>query len=150
MTDNTQRRQLWGLAGALLVCTFCTGCYDAQALLEARRKSSIRAQLEEVDLGEFRMALPQPYDVLQVAEIHFRPFVKVAHEDTIKLNKALENNRAKLQHQLLLAVRQLELSEIEDPELKALRNCIRQVVHELVPGEPVQTVGFHQFGFSNY
>jgi hypothetical protein len=63
-----------------------TGCYDAKALVDARRAVAVRARLVEVDLGEFRITLPGPYTERKRAEIHFRAFGQVANRD-LKLIK---------------------------------------------------------------
>ena len=55
--------------GIVAVCLLTAGCYDAEAMVKSRRELAIRAQLEEIDLGKFRITLPQPNETTEVAEI---------------------------------------------------------------------------------
>ena len=133
----------------LMACLPCAGCFDAEAMIEARRTVAIRARLEEVDLGEFRISLPQPVETAEVAEIDFHAFGQVTNRDLDKVKESLETLKPQLRHRLLLAARQLTVQEIEDPRLASLRAHIVDVVNETLPGEPLQSVGFYHFRFSN-
>ena len=133
------------LAGLLLV-----GCFDSQAMIDARRQVAVLARLEEVDLGKFRLTLSQPVQTTEMAEIEFHAFGQVANRDYDKVIEALEIHGPELRHRLLLAARQLNLQDIEDPEIDLLREKIAVVVNETIPGEPLQNVGFYRFGYYNF
>ena len=125
------------------------GCFDAESMVEARRAVAIKARLEEVDLGEFRVTLPRPPETNEVAEISFHVFGHVANRDLRMVQDALETHGPELRHKLLLATRQLGMEEIEDPQLQSLRNYVAEVINETLPGDPLQFVGFYRFSFSN-
>ena len=55
---NTLLRLACG--SVLMVCLAGSlGCFDADALIEDRRLVAMRARLEELDIGEFRVTLPR-------------------------------------------------------------------------------------------
>lgn len=135
---------------ALAMCVTLPGCYDAKALIDARREIAIRAKLVEVDLGAYRVTLPKPFTELERAEVNFHAFGQIAHRDLQKAKKTLDEVAPDLRHRLLLAVRQMRMSEIADPSLDSLRTSIAEAVNEMVEGDPVKSVGFYSFTFSNY
>lgn len=125
------------------------GCYDAKALVDARRAVAVRARLVEVDLGEFRITLPGPYTERKRAEIHFRAFGQVANRDLKLIKETLEKNGPDLQNRLLMVVRQMKMREIQEPSLNTLRSSIASAINDTLPGDPLQSVGFYHFGFVN-
>jgi hypothetical protein len=160
MPTNNPRSEFslgWRRRFTLLIVTICCavncaallGCYDAKALVEARRAVAVRARLEEVDLGEFRITLPGPYTERKRAEIHFRAFGQVANRDLKLVQETLEKNGPDLQNRLLLVVRQMKMQEIQEPSLDTLRGSIASAINDTLPGDPLQSVGFYSFGFVN-
>jgi hypothetical protein len=125
------------------------GCYEATALIDARREVAIKARLVEVDLGEFRITLPGPYSERKRAEIHFRAFGQVANRDLKMVRRTLESNGPDLQNRMLLVVRQMKMSEIQEPALNTLRESLATAINDTLPGDPLQFVGFYSFGFVN-
>jgi len=109
----------------------------------------MQERLEEVDLGEFRVSLPQPSETVEAAEIFFHAFGLVANRDMDEMLDSLEDFGPEFRHRLLLSVRQLTVKDIQDPPLTDLRKKISNLVNETLPGEPVQSVGFYRFGYSN-
>jgi hypothetical protein len=155
MNLSTQQRKIAKWRKRLHCCLpaiglLLSGCFDAEAMIDARRKIAILARLEEVDLGEFRLTLPRPAQSADMAEIQFHAFGQVANRDLDKVTEALETHGPELRHRLLLAARQLELENIEDPQLDLLRSQIAAVINETLPGEPLQSVGFYRFGYYNF
>ncbi|MCA9229065.1 MAG: flagellar basal body-associated FliL family protein [Planctomycetales bacterium] len=139
----------WQPVCLVLAILLCEGCFNAEALIESRRAFAIRARLEEVDLGKFVITLPQPADTVEAAEIYFHVFGQVANRDVHKVEELLISLGPELRHRLLLATRQLTVEDIQDPPLTALRTRIAEVVNETLPDEPLQSVGFYQFRYSN-
>lgn len=140
------------LTGWLLILAIGTvsGCYDETALIEARKAVVKRSRLEEVDLGEYRVTMPKPFSDMERAEVFFHAFGRVANKDLESVNKLIEQNGPELKHRMLLAVRQMHMEEIKDPNLKAVRESIKNSFNGTIEGDPIQTVGFYEFGFSNY
>lgn len=134
---------------AMIFCPWLLGCYDAKALIEARREVAIKARLVEVDLGEFHITLPGPYTERKRAEIHFRAFGQVANRDLKMIRRTLESNGPDLQNRMLLVVRQMKMSEIQEPALSTLRESLVTAINDTLPGDPLQFVGFYSFGFVN-
>lgn len=134
----------------LLACQAAlVGCYDAEALVKARREIAIKARLVEVDLGEFRITLPGPYMERKRAEIHFRAFGQVSHRDLRLVRATLAKNGPDLQNRMLLVVRRMKMQEIQEPRLTTLRESLASAINDTLPGEPLRSVGFYSFGFVN-
>ena len=96
------------------------------------------------------MTLPRAAKNADVAEIYFHAFGQVANRDLRQLESSLAEHGPQLRDRLLVATRELELDEFEDPALTSLRDQIASVVNELVPGEPLQSVGFYRFNYSDF
>ncbi len=152
LSSSSLRRRFAVLAASLCLLASCLalgGCYDADALIAARRAVAIRARLVEVDLGEFHITLPGPYTERKRAEIHFRAFGQVANRDLALVQETLEKNGPDLQNRMLLVVRKMKMHEIQEPALNTLRESLASAVNDTLPGDPLQTVGFYSFGFVN-
>ncbi len=146
-----QLRTNWRLGCWLAVtCLLLTGCFDASAMIEARRKVAVLARLEEIDLGKFRLTLSRPVQSDEMAEIQFHAFGQVANRDLDTVTDSLETFGPELRHRLLLATRQLKLEDLEDAGLDLLGSQIAEVINETLPGEPLQSVGFYQFSYYNF
>jgi len=142
--------QKWAFRCLPVLCLLLAGCFDASAMIEARRKIAILARLEEVDLGKFRLTLSRPVQSDEMAEIQFHAFGQVANRDLDKVTDALETYGPELRNRLLMAARQLKLEDIEAARLDLLRTQIVSVINETLPGEPLQSVGFYQFSYYNF
>ena len=137
---------------AMLLCmaTSTTGCFNADALIEARRTIVMRTRLEEVDLGKFRVTLPHAAEKTENAELYFHVFGQVANRDLTKVQEAIGKNGPEIRHSMLIAARRMTAEQLEDPQLNALRQSFAKVVNETLEGEPVQSVGFYRFGYMNF
>ncbi len=145
------RNPAWVIRRAMaVVCLSSVGCFDADAMIEARRKVAILARLEEVDLGEYRLTLPQPVQSTEMAEVQFHVFGQVANRDLDQVTEALETYGPELRSRILLAARQLNLKDLEDAQLKLLRTEIVQVVNDTLPGEPLQSIGLYSLNYYNF
>jgi len=149
MNNNTNWKRLLH-CGLPIPFLMFVGCFDSSEMIEARRKVAILARLEEVDLGKYRLTLPQPVQTTEMAEIEFHAFGQVANRDLDQVTEALETYGPELRHRLLLAARQLDLKDIEDAQLDLLRSQIVDVINETLPGKPLQSVGFYTFGYYNF
>ena len=149
--DAPRRLNIRWLVGVCLLTGLVavTGCYDADALIKARREIAIKARLVEVDLGEFRITLPGPYTERKRAEIHFRAFGQVANREARLVRATLAKNGPDLQNRMLLVVRKMKMREIQEPRLTTLRESLAAAINDTLPGEPLQFVGFYSFGFIN-
>ena len=134
------------VAGLLLQA----GCFNAEALIEARRLVAIRAQLMEVDLGNYRITLPQSSSLNETTEIRFHVFGKVANRDVKSVEEVLESEGPELRDKMIGVIRGLSPQQVEDPQLSALRQGIAAVINDSLEEEPVQSVGFYNFRYSQY
>lgn len=146
---GTRRLRVSAVATCALT-VFWGGCYDEQALIDARQATATKARLEEVDLGRFRVTMPRPSSELERDEVIFHVFGRVANRDLPIVQQLLAKNRPELNHGLLLSIRQMGMDEIADPALEELRETIKKSFNEMVEGDPIQSVGFYEFGYSNY
>lgn len=134
----------------LFVLTSSVGCFNADALIEARRTIVKRTSLEEVDLGRFRVTLPHAAEKTENAELYFHVFGQVANRDLDKVKKSIERNGPEIRHSMLIAARMMTAEQLEDPQLKDLRQSFAKVVNKTLEGDPVQSVGFYRFGYMNF
>lgn len=153
--ENTNCRiTRWRLAGyvGLPIAMLLTsaGCFNAEAMLESRRAIVVRTQLEEVDLGKFRVTLPHAVERTDSAELHFHVFGQVTNRDLDNVEKALKKKGPEIRHRMLIAARLMTIEDLEDPKLTALRGSIAKVVNESLKGEPIQSVGFYRFGYMQF
>jgi hypothetical protein len=126
------------------------GCFNAEAMIEARRVIAIRTRLVEVDLGEFRVTLPHAAQRTESSELHFHVFGQIANRDLEIVEQLLERSGPEIRHDILMAARLMSVEDLEDAKLAKLRDRISQVVNESLEGNPVQAVGFYRFGYMNY
>jgi hypothetical protein len=147
-------RRLSARAGLLVVLLLASltsvGCFNAEAMIEARRVIAIRTRLVEVDLGEFRVTLPHAAQRTESSELHFHVFGQIANRDLKKIEQSLEKSGPEIRHDVLMAARLMSVDDLEDPKLAKLRDHIVQVVNESLEGEPVREVGFYRFGYMNF
>lgn len=125
-----------------------SGCFNADRLIESRRLTAIRAKLQEVELGDFRITLPQGDTFDETTELHFRVFGRVATRDAKTVGELLENYEPQIRDQMLVATRGLSREDIEEPKLSALRKTIAEVINGYLEDEPVQSVGFYTFRYA--
>ena len=118
-------------------------------MIEKRRAIAILTRLEEVDLGEFRISIPRPSEEVTAAEIYFHAFGQVENRDIKRVHASLEKYGPELRHRMLIASRSLAIADLKDPNLKQLRKNIAQTVNENLEGDPLQSVGFYNFRYSN-
>ena len=134
----------------LLASPAFIGCFNAEAMIEERRVMAIRKRLVEVDLGEFRVTLPQIADHTESPELHFHVFGQVANRDLDAIEELLEKNGPEIRHDVLIVARMMTIKDLEDPKLATLRSRISQVVNDSLEGDPVQAVGFYRFSYMNF
>lgn len=126
------------------------GCFDADAMIDARRVIAIRARLVEVDLGEFRVTLPHAVERTDSSELHFHVFGQVANRELKKVEEMLKKKGPEIRHRMLIVARLLTIEDLEDPKLSALRSRIAEVANESLEDEPIQAVGFYRFGYLKF
>jgi hypothetical protein len=134
----------------LLASPTFVGCFNAEVMLEARHVVAIRKRLVEVDLGEFRVTLPQAAERTESPELHFHVFGHVANRDLDDIEEMLAKNGPAIRNNVLIVARMMTIEDLEDPKLAALRSRITQVVNDSLEGKPVQEVGFYRFGYMSF
>ena len=135
------------LALLLVLCgtSWMTGCFDAEAMIDSRKKMVQLTRLEEVDLGSFRVTLPYQPQSNYSFVVDFHAFGRVTHSNYKKVTRIIERRGPELKHRMLIAVRELELQELQEPTLDTLRINIEQVVNEALVDHPMQAIGFYRF-----
>ena len=124
------------------------GCFNAEAMIESRRLTAIRARLQEVDLGQYQVTMPVGTWHDATTELDFHIFGKVATRETNTVQEVLETVRPEIRDQLLKVTRELSAEELEDPKLTSLRERIAAVINGFLEEELVQSVGFYHFRYS--
>jgi hypothetical protein len=144
--------RLPSLARCLLACSLpgmLSGCFNADAMLESRLKNARLTTLEEVELGEFQVTLPQLPDSSATTVVDFHAFAHVANRDVSKVTEMIEQRSPELRHNMLIAVRNLNLEELEEPSLDTLKKDIEQVANDSLAGTPLRAIGFYRFSMSS-
>ena len=131
----------------MIVGSLCAlgGCLDAESMIASREKAVQLARMEEVDLGSFHVSLPNLPNKSASALVQFHAFGQVPNSETKAVTASVEEHSSELRHRMLLAVRELNLDELEEASLDTLRQNIEQVVKETIPGDAIQSVGFYRF-----
>lgn len=136
----------WGALCALLLAE-TVGCYDAAVLMKARQESHDRVQMDEVDLGTYRITLPHTLGESIDCVVDFHVFGQVMRGDREAIDAALQMRGAELRSAMLVAVRSMDERTFEEPKLTALRKSIAEVVNGVVGRRVVKSVGFYRFSF---
>ena len=124
------------------------GCYDAAALLKARQDSRDLIQMEEVDLGAYRISLPHKLGEATDNLIDFHVFGQVARGDRQAIDDALRMRGAELRSKMLVEVRAMSPKTFEEADLATLRNAVAEVVNTALGRRVVKRVGFYRFAFN--
>ena len=124
------------------------GCYDAAALLKARQDSRDLIQMDEVDLGAYRITLPHTLGEATDNLIDFHVFGQVTRGDRQAIDDALQMRGAELRAKLLVEVRSMDPRTFEEAQLATLRNAIAAVINDTLGRRVVKQVGFYRFAFN--
>ena len=125
------------------------GCFNADAMLETRFKNARLSTLEEVELGHFQVTLPQLGQSIVATVIDFHAFARVANRDVSEVTKTLKRRGPEIRHNMLMAIRNLKLEELEETSLDSLKSDIEHVANESFEGTPLRGVGFYQFSLAS-
>lgn len=128
---------------ACLAAPLC-GCYSGEKLVEQVRKRAIRTRMDELPLGNFRVTLPTPIDGADMTEIDMRVYGEAPRYRIGKLEDELATKSHLLGDRATRILRQIELGELIDPNLESLRERMLQAVNEVLEGEPIEAIGFHE------
>jgi flagellar basal body-associated protein FliL len=136
------------LAIALLTAPALAGCYNAEALHKERQEADTAISLEEVDLGAFRITLPHILGDASDSVVDFHAFGQVALRDKKETEHELESRGPELRSRMLVAIRALNDSHLEEPKLSTLRKNIADVINGALDRKVVKQVGFYRFTFT--
>lgn len=124
------------------------GCYDTAALLKARQDSRDLIQMDEVDLGAYRITLPHTLGESTDNLIDFQVFGQVTRGDRQALDDALRMRGAELRAKMLVEVRAMDPRTFEEAKLTTLRKSIAEVINGTLGRRVVKHVGFYRFSFN--
>jgi hypothetical protein len=124
------------------------GCYNAEALQQARRVETDMEQLAEVDLGAFHVTLPQATGEAGGCVVDFHAFGRVARGERDNVAKALVERGPELRSLMLLALRGMTTEELEEPTLDSLRETIAGAINQALEKQHVKNVGFYDFSYT--
>ena len=124
------------------------GCYDTAALLKARQDSRDLIQMDEVDLGAYRITLPHTLGEATDNLIDFHVFGQVTRGDRQAIDDALQMRGAELRAKLLVEVRSMDPRTFEEAQLATLRNAIAAIINDTLGRRVVKQVGFYRFAFN--
>ncbi len=142
---RTPRSREWAALMLLGGLSLLAGCFDADAMIASRHNLVQLTRLEEIDLGAFLVTLPYRPNSISSMVVDFHAFGRVTRGNYKKVAKAIEQRGPELEHRMLIAVRELELQELQEPDLDTLRTNIQRVVNETLDDQPMQAIGFYRF-----
>jgi hypothetical protein len=137
-----------GLAIVLLAAATLPGCYDGGAILEAHKEETNLVRLDEIDIGEFRITLPQSPGRPSGGVIEFHVFGQVERRDRDQVASALQFNSAEIRYRVLLLTRGLTEEQLDEPKLSTLRKEIAKIANTSLESKMVRNVGFYRFAFT--
>jgi len=123
------------------------GCFDAEQITAARRDAANGLKLVEVDLGEYRITLPKLPGDEGGGIIDFHAFGQVTARDKASLEAELAQRAPEMRHRMLLAVRGLPETCIDEPELDSLRESVGLVVNQMLGDDVIQDIGFYEMSY---
>lgn len=138
----------YGCWSLLALAASCSGCVDTEAIVAARLLERQQQQLEEVDLGQFRIDLPRLPGESRGGLVTFHAFGKVPHANRTAFDAALAAAGPALRHAMLTMVRRLPDEALEEATLDQLRTCVAHVVNQAIGKELVESVGFRKFMYT--
>jgi len=141
---SSRARRGCDFAALALSAALLTGCYDRESLVRQARSAATSPRLAEVDFGIFQVTLPRDPRSGSSTDLNLHLFGTVPRSHRSSVKKQLLANEYLLRHRTLAALRSTNPDELTDPELTQLRHRLQQVVNELLPDSPVQTIGFYQ------
>ncbi len=128
----------------------CSGCYDAERLIQHARADVQTSQLVEVDLGSYRTAMPRVPGTAINTEVHFRVFANVPHYRQEDISAKIEELGYVLRYKTLAAVRQTTPAELDDPDLDAFRQRIEKVTVDLLGKDAIESIGLAEIDIVQY
>jgi flagellar basal body-associated protein FliL len=144
MPSRKTHRRLWLLRLTLLgAAVACTGCYDGEKILRRARNDAIKTRLEEVDLGEFRVTLPQDPKNNEMTEVVLHVFGSSVRYRIAAIKRRLEDEEFLLRQAILEAIRNTTNEDLADPRLTLLRDRLLAAVNSVLDDKPVESIGFH-------
>lgn len=131
---------------AFICLTACLGCYSGERLIEQVRSRSTRTRLDEVKLGAFRVTLP-PDPTGDLSEIDLTVYGEAPRYRIREIERELETKMPLLGDLATRSLRDVEHSELTDPNLTKLRERLLTTVNSVLEGDPITSVGFHEVRF---
>jgi hypothetical protein len=144
--SNAARRA--ALAVFALLTLPLAGCYDTAALLQARQDARDLIQMEEVDLGAYRISLPHKLGEATDNLVDFHVFGQVTRGDRQAIDDALQMRTAELRAKMLVEVREMSSKTFEEANLTTLRQAVADVINSALGRRVVKRVGFYRFAFN--
>ena len=148
-TNPCRQRHALAGAGALLLISVLggsqVGCYDGQELVDRIRSKAIRTRLEEVDLGTFRITLPQHEKTAELTEINVHMFAHTARYKTKALKRELEEKSHLVHDKAITTLRSLSHADLADPDLTKVRTKMLDGVNEILEEPVLSDVGLYDF-----
>jgi len=98
----------------------------------------------ELDLGEFRISVPQR-DSNTIDVLDFQAFAVVRRDRHEALQEKLGPVQQRLRHDVIFSLRRLEPSDLKDPDLRKMRQRILDAVTRHLGKDATKHVGFQRF-----
>jgi hypothetical protein len=137
------------LAVGMGLAASAVGCFNGNTLLEAKQEETSLVQLDEIDLGEFRITLPGALPATNAGVVEFHAFCQVAKRDRAKVASALKLNEPEFRYRLILSVRSMTEKELSEPKLKRLRGELEKLANAPLEHSKIKSVGFYRFAFAS-
>lgn len=121
----------------------CSGCYNAQSILDRVRNDAIRTRLEELELGEFRVTLPRDPHNNEMTEVVLYPFGTSVRYRIEVIEAKLNEHDHIYRQRVLVEVRKLDDRDLADPDLKKVRTVLLESINSVLGDTPLEEIGFY-------
>lgn len=144
MPDRSLETALTGLL------VLCMGCYSADSLIEKTRNKAIRTRIDEVEIGSFRVTLPNDEVSGEMTEIDLRLFAESERYKINEIKSELESKAPQIEDRTLRTLRDLTREELADPDLKGLRKRLLFALNDELTDTPLRAIGFYDVRFTRH
>lgn len=142
--DNTNHLRSTSFACLLVLVPMllCTGCYNGEVLIERARHNAVRTRLVEIDLGKYRVTMPQDNRTAVMTEVDIHLFGEAKRYQSDKIEDELEQKQYILQDETATTLRGFDPQKLTDPDLEELRAELLATMNNVLSIK-LEEIGFY-------
>ncbi len=143
MSDIRQPKKI-APACLLLVASVvvCTGCYNGEVLIERAKHNAVQTRLVEIDLGSYRVTMPQDERNAVMTEVDIHLFGETKRYQSDEVKDELEQKQYIIQDETATTLRAFDPQKLTDPDLEELRAELLTTMNEVLATN-LEDIGFY-------